>query len=429
MEGYLWNKAIEGRSREQLDLLEDERLRSTVSCVYNKVPHYQETLKNKGIFPEDIKTREDIAKLPFTYKADLRAAYPFYMLAVPMDQVLRVHSSSGTTGRPTVVAYSRNDLAMWTDCIARNLAAVGIQPGHLIQNAYGYGLFTGGLAFQYGAEKIGAAVIPASVGQGLKQLSLLRDFKPDVLLCTPSFAASLLQIAREKKISLEELNLKAGIFGGEFWSESLRRKIEEGFGIKAYDTYGLSEVIGPGVAHECEVRDGLHINEDHFFPEIVDVETGEVLPAGELGELVLTSLTKEAMPILRYRTGDITRLIRGECPCGRSFIRMARTLGRVQDLIHVQQSKVFPVEIENILLQFPELYENYKIFLQDKNTQDNIEIWVEATNELRDSKPFATKIIAEIQNQLHIEAHIKLVPAGTFKKSEGKAKRVEIGSI
>jgi len=425
MQGYLWDKSSEGQPREQLEVIQSERLRKTVRDVYHKVPFYREKLKAKGLCPEDIKARTDISHLPFTCKDDLRAAYPFYMLAVPMDRVVRIHSSSGTTGNPTVVAYTANDIAMWSDCSARNLAAIGICPGHLIQNAYGYGLFTGGLAFQYGAEKIGAAIIPASSGQGLKQLVFLRDFKPDILLCTPSFAVTLLQVAKEEKISLEELNLKAGIFGGEFWSEGLRKKLEEGFGIKAYDTYGLSEVIGPGVSHECEAREGLHINEDHFLPEIVDPETGQTLPEGELGELVLTSLTKEAMPILRYRTGDITRLMRGRCPCGRSLGRMARSAGRVQDLICSQQSKIFPIEIENILFQFPELQQNYKIFLNKENPQNSIEIKAEAAREILNSSALPSRISNEIWTQLHIDTQIRLVPAGTLPKSEGKAMRIE----
>lgn len=425
----IWNRHFECMSREDMRRIQGERLRETVERVYFNVPYYRERMQSSGLGPESINSIDDISKLPFTNKTDLRDNYPFGLFAVPMSEIVRVHASSGTTGKPTVVGYTRTDLASWSEVIARTLTAAGAGRNDYIQVAYGYGLFTGGLGLHYGGEKIGASVIPISGGNTHRQIQLMKDFGTTVLACTPSYALYIAEALEESGIKREELKLKAGVFGAEPWTENMRREIETKLGIKAIDIYGLSEIIGPGVASECELQNGLHINEDHFFPEIIDPETGEVLPDGEVGELVFTTITKQGLPLIRYRTHDLSRLTHEVCECGRTLVRMEKSLGRSDDMLIIRGVNLFPSQIETVLLEMSEIKPYYQIIVDRVNNLDTIELQVEV-----EEKFFQDKIsqLQTIKNKLAENLHsatglgikVTLVEPKTIERSEGKAKRV-----
>jgi len=419
-------EAIPPRDMEKLQL---ERLRAGVARVSNTVPFYRATLSDAGVTAEGIRSLEDLARLPFTSKRDLHDHYPFGLLAVPMKDVIRLHASSGTTGRPTVVAYTRNDIGMWSGLMARTFAAAGVTPDDRVHNAYGYGLFTGGLGFHYGAETLGATVIPVSGGNTKRQLMIMRDFGSTVLCCTPSYSLLIAEVAREDGIDLRSLPLKVGIFGAEPWSERMREEIESRLGIVALNVYGLSEVIGPGVSSECTEKQGMHISEDHFIPEIIDPGTGERLPDGEMGELVLTCLTKEALPLIRYRTRDRTRLLRGKCACGRTTVRMERLVGRTDDMIVVRGVNVFPSQIETVLLQVGDVEPHYQIVVDRTAAyMDELDILVEVPAGIYGSQDrlvqLEKRLSYEVQSALGITCNIKLVGPGEIGRSEGKAVRV-----
>jgi phenylacetate-CoA ligase len=415
--------------REELKILQTERLVATVEHVYHNVPYFRQKMQEKGLEPGDIRSLEDLNKLPFTTKQDLRDNYPYGLFAVPLSEIVRIHASSGTTGKPTVVGYTRKDIATWAELMARTLVCGGAKKDSIIQNAYGYGLFTGALGVHYGAEKIGASLIPISGGNSKRQVMLMKDFGTTILACTPSYAIHLAEVIDEEGIKKEDLKLEAGIFGAEPWSEKMRQEIEEKLGISAIDIYGLSEIIGPGVASECSHKSGLHINEDHFIPEVINPETGEVLPYGEKGELVFTTITKEGIPVIRYRTRDITRLIPEKCECGRTFIRMERVSGRTDDMIIIRGVNVFPSQIEEILLGIGETEPHYLLIVERQGNLDVLEIWVEVSerifsDEVKKLEGLERKIRKEIESTLGIGAKIKLVEPKTIPRSEGKAQRV-----
>lgn len=424
-----WNEKYERLPREELLSLQLERLKQTVErCFYN-VPHYRKAMQELGIEPEDIQTLDDLQKLPFTMKDDLRDNYPYGMFAVPLSEVVRIHSSSGTTGKPTVVGYTRHDLHVWSELMARSLTCGGAAKGDVIHNAYGYGLFTGGLGIHYGAEKIGASVIPISGGNTKRQIMIMKDYGSTVLTCTPSYALYLAEVMREMGYTKEDFRLKCGILGAEPWSDNMRNEIEEKLGIMALDIYGLSEIIGPGVAMECPEKQGLHIWEDHFIAEIIDPDTGEVLPPGEQGELVITSLTKEALPMIRYRTRDITYLIDEPCACGRTHRRLFRFSGRTDDMLIIRGVNVFPSQIESVLLEIGETEPHYQLIVDREGTMDTLEVWVEVSadkfsDEVKGLESLARTIQASIESTLGISVKVKLVEPKTIQRSEGKAKRV-----
>ena len=378
VKSYIWDE-IETLPRPEMEKLQVERLRTGIDRVSRTVPFYKKKLSEAGITAGSIRSLEDLNRLPFTIKADLRDNYPFGLVAVPMKEVIRLHASSGTTGKPTVVAYTRNDIALWSDLMARTYAAAGVTADDVVHNAYGYGLFTGGLGFHYGAERLGAAVIPISGGNTKRQLILMLDFGSTVLCCTPSYSLLIAEAAEEDGIDLRSFPLKVGIFGAEPWSERMREEIESRLGIVALNVYGLSEVIGPGVSVECTEKKGMHIFEDQFFPEIIDPETNQPVPDGEVGELVFTCLTKEALPLIRYRTRDRTRLMREKCACGRTTVRMERVVGRTDDMIIVRGVNVFPSQIESVLLQAGEVEPQYEIIVdRTADHLDELDVLVEA---------------------------------------------------
>jgi len=427
---YFWDKKTECMSLDELRELQGERLKNTVRFAYDNVPFYRRKLDAAGVNPEDIKSIDDITKLPFTTKEDFRDNYPFGMFAVPLEQVVRIHASSGTTGKQTVVGYTENDIGVWSEAMARTLSAGGTTKGDIVQNAYGYGLFTGGLGAHYGAEKIGASVVPISGGNTKRQLQIMQDFGCTVLCCTPSYAVLLGESAAEQGIDTSKLPLKAGFFGAEPWSENVRREIEEKLHIDALDIYGLSEVMGPGVSYECMEKAGLHVSEDHFYPEIIDPETGERQPDGYKGELVFTSLTKEALPLIRYRTRDVTYLFSDNCGCGRVFRRMHRVLGRTDDMLIIRGVNVFPSQIESILMEIDGTEPHYLIVVdREKGRMDQLEVWVEVSpkmvsDEVRKLEAIERAIVAELESLLGISLKIRLVEPKTIARSEGKAKRV-----
>jgi phenylacetate-CoA ligase len=420
---------VEILSRSEMQKLQLQRLRDGIERVSKNVPFYKERLAESGVTANDIHSLEDLARLPFTVKSDLRDHYPFGLLAVPMKEVIRVHASSGTTGKPTVVAYTRNDLDLWSELMARTYAAAGATDEDVVHNAYGYGLFTGGLGFHYGAERLGAAVIPVAGGNTKRQLMIMRDFGSTVLCCTPSYALLIAEVAEENGIDLNSLPLKIGMFGAEPWSDRMREEIESRLGIVALNVYGLSEIIGPGVSVECTHKQGMHIFEDHFIPEIVDPESDERLPEGELGELVLTCITKEALPLVRYRTRDRTRLSTEKCVCGRTTVRMERVVGRTDDMIIVRGVNVFPSQIETVLLQVENVEPHYQIIV-DRNAAytDELDILVEAPAEIYSSKEhliqLEKRLSYEVQSTLGISCKVKLVGPREIERSEGKAVRV-----
>jgi len=425
----MWNPEAESMPRSKREEIQFERLKQTVRRCYEKIPFYRKKFDEIGLKPEDIKSLDDLEKLPFTTKDDLRENYPFGLFAVPMDQVVRIHASSGTTGKPTVVGYTRNDIEVWAEVMARALGCGEVTGRDIIQNAYGYGLFTGGLGIHYGAEKLGATVIPISGGNTKRQIMIMRDFGSTVLTCTPSYALYIAEVAEEMGIDLKELNLRVGFFGAEPWSENMRKQIEERLGLHALDIYGLSEVIGPGVANECMYKNGLHIFDDHFIPEIINPETGERLPYGEEGELVFTCVTKEAMPLIRYRTRDITRLIPEPCPCGRTHIRMARVTGRSDDMLIIRGVNVFPSQIESVLMEIEETEPHYQIIVDRVNQLDVLEVQVEVneklfSDEVRKLELVKKKIQNELESALGLSIQVTLVEPKTIQRSEGKAVRV-----
>ena len=405
------------------------RLQVVVHRAYDNVALFRQRLDDSGVTPADIQSLEDIAKLPFTVKTDLRDTYPFGLFASPLDEVVRVHASSGTTGKPIVVAYTQGDLDVWSSVMVRTFAACGVRSNDIVQNAYGYGLFTGGLGAHYGAEALGATVIPISGGNSDRQIMVMKDFGSTVICATPSYFLHLIEAAAEQGIDIKELPLKAGIFGAEPWTQAMRERIEAESGIKAYDIYGLSEIIGPGVASECCEQDGLHIFEDHFYPEIIDPETGDVLPEGEKGELVLTTLSKQAMPMIRYRTRDITHFITEPCPCGRTIRRMKRIGARSDDMMIIRGVNVFPSQIEGALLRVEGTLPHYQIVLTREKDLDQLEIQVEVTGELFTDKVGSLESLKkqlghEVTTVTGIRATISLVEPHTIERSQGKAKRV-----
>ncbi|BAU23632.1 phenylacetate-CoA ligase [Caldimicrobium thiodismutans] len=425
-----WNKDLETMPREKLRSLQLERLKRIVKYAYEKVPFYRKRFDTSGIKPEDIRSLEDIKYIPFTSKADLREVYPFGMFAVPLSEIVEIHSSSGTTGKPVVMGYTKNDIEVWKEVMARSITTMGVTREDIIQIAYGYGLFTGGLGFHYGALAIGATIVPASAGNTRRQIELMRDFGSTVICCTPSYALYLAEYAKDEMgIDPSSLKLKAGSFGAEMWTEEMRREIEKRFGIKAYNVYGLTEIIGPGVAHECSEQKGLHIWEDHFYPEIIDPETGEPLPEGERGELVLTTLTKEGVPMIRFRTRDITAFISGECPCGRTAIRIERIRGRSDDMIKVRGVMLFPYQIEKAILEVQGVEPHYQIILTRPQHLDEIEVQVEMSkeafsDEVRELEVLKKKLEKRIEETVGIRVKVTLVEPKSIPRSEGKAKRV-----
>ncbi len=427
----IYNDEYETMPREALEAIQLRRLRQTVERVYNTVPFYRKRFDEAHVKPEDIKSLDDLKRLPFTTKQDMRDNYPFGLFAVPMGQIVRIHASSGTTGKPTVVGYTRRDIKVWSELMARALAAAGVTQNDIIHNAYGYGLFTGGLGVHYGAETLGASVIPVSGGNTKRQITIMRDFRPTVLTCTPSYSLHLAEVAQEMGVDFKkDLAIRVGIFGAEPWSEAMRQEIEKKLGIDAVDIYGLSEIMGPGVAIECiEAKNGLHIFEDHFIPEIIDPETGEVLPYGETGELVLTTITKEGIPLIRYRTRDISTLYKEPCRCGRTLVRMARVRGRTDDMLIVRGVNVFPSQIESILMQYEEVAPHYVIIVDRKKALDTLEVQVEITqqlfsDEVRKLQELEGKIEKDIKETLGISCKVKLVEPKSIERSVGKAKRV-----
>lgn len=424
-----WNRPVETMGPEQLADIQSGRLKELVGRVYNQVPFYREKIQQTGLLPEDVNSLEDLAKLPFIHKQDMRDNYPYGLFAVPLSEIVRLHASSGTTGRPTVVGYTKRDIGMWSEVMARSLTAAGVSRQSFVQIAYGYGLFTGGLGVHYGAELVGASVIPVSSGNTHRQLLLMKDFGTTALACTPSYALHIAETMRESNINREELALKVGIFGAEPWSERMRKEIEEELGIKAIDIYGLSEIIGPGVACECEAQNGLHINEDHFYPEIINPETGVVLPDGEKGELVITTLTKEGMPMVRYRTRDLTVLQRGTCSCGRTLVRMGKVLGRSDDMLIIRGVNVFPSQVETVLLELGETSPHYQLIVDREDNMDLLTVMVEVTedmfsDEVRRLEILERKIKEALSSVLSVSAKVKLVGPKTIARSEGKAVRV-----
>ena len=427
--GKYFNEKIETASREELESLQSERLINTVKRVYDNVPAYRKKMDEAGIKPEDIKSVKDLSLLPFTYKQDLRDNYPYGLFACDMKDVVRIHASSGTTGKQTVVGYTNNDLDMWAECAARAIVAAGGSCDDIVHVAYGYGLFTGGLGIHAGATKLGSAVIPASTGNTARQLMMFKDFGSTILCCTPSYAMYLADSLEEHGMTKEDLKLKAGIFGAEPWTPGMRKQIEEKLGLVAHDIYGLSEVAGPGVSFDCECQDGLHINEDHFIAEVIDPETGKVLPYGEQGELVFTCVAKEALPLIRYRTRDITSLNIEKCSCGRTLVRMSKVTGRSDDMLIIRGVNVFPSQVESVLLTIKEVAPYYQLVVDRKNNLDTLEVKVEINEQIfSDSVKEISAIESEIRRKLDsvlgISAKVTLVEPHTIERSEGKAKRI-----
>ena len=427
--GKYFSKEIETASRETLENIQSERLVKTVKRVYDNVPAYRKRMDEIGLKPEDIRSIKDLNKLPFTYKQDLRDNYPYGLFACDMKDVVRIHASSGTTGKQTVVGYTKNDIDMWAECAARALVAAGADENDIVHVSYGYGLFTGGLGLHDGATKLGAAVIPASTGNTRRQLQMFKDFGSTVLCCTPSYAMYLGDSLAEYGMTKDDIKLKAGVFGAEPWTPAMRDQIQEKLGIVAHDIYGLSEIAGPGVAFDCECQNGLHINEDHFIPEIINPETGEVLPYGEQGELVFTCISKEALPLIRYRTRDISSLTIEKCSCGRTFVRMSKVTGRSDDMLIVRGVNVFPSQVESGLLTIKEVAPYYQLVVDRKNNLDTLEVLVEMNEQIfSDSVKAIEAVEAEIRKKLDsvlgISAKVTLVEPFSIERSEGKAKRV-----
>ncbi|WP_227373551.1 phenylacetate--CoA ligase PaaK [Haladaptatus halobius] len=415
-------------SRDELRALQDERLAETVARAYENVSFYRNALDDAGVSPDDIEGVEDISHLPFTTKEDFRDEYPDGMFAVPREDIRRIHASSGTTGKPKIVSYTESDLDVWREVMARSLAAAGVEPGHVVQNAYGYGLFTGGLGFHDGVEELGACVIPVGGGNTARQIDMLRDLESDVLACTPSYCLYLVEAAEERGIDPRDLALSTVVIGAEPFTDPMREEIEDALDVTAVDVYGLSEIIGPGVSIECaEVQEGLHVWEDHFYPEIIDPATGEVLPEGEEGELVLTSLTKEALPVLRYRTGDMTSLTYEKCDCGRTAVRMGNVTGRADDLLIVRGVNVYPSQIEDVMVDLDAVAPHYRIDLTRDGNLDRMKITVEYHEEFEDSPDeLRDRIRVRLDEILDVTPdELEVVEPGAIDRTEvGKVKRV-----
>ncbi len=419
---------VEGASREEIREIQSKRLRETVERCYNNVPFYKKKFDEIGLKPEDIQTIDDITKIPFTVKQDLRDNYPFGLNAVPKKDVVRVHASSGTTGKQTVVSYTKGDIERWSECAARALYAIGTRPEDKVHVSYGYGLFTGGLGLHYGAEYMGATVVPASTGNTKRQIALLQDFESNVICCTPSYALVIAETMKEMGIDPEKLPLRAGFFGAEPWTESMRKEIEKSLSLKAYDIYGLSEIAGPGVSYECCAQKGMHICEDYFYPEIVDPDTLEPLPEGSYGELVFTCIGKEALPLLRYRTRDITCLTYEKCECGRTLVRMKKPKGRSDDMLIIRGVNVFPSQVEHVILSMG-MEPNYQIIVDRVNNLDTMTVCIEMAEDLiSDSvkriEQAEKDLSAAMLSTLGVGAKVKLVEPRSLPRTEGKAKRV-----
>lgn len=428
MEHIYWNKTMECMDRESLRAIQDERLRDVVRRVYVHVPFYREKMQKLGITPADIRGVQDLHLLPFTEKQDLRDNYPFGLFAVPQSEIVRIHASSGTTGKPSVSGYTSGDIDRWSELMARAMYCAGVTKGDVVQVAYGYGLFTGGLGAHYGAERVGASVIPMSGGNTQRQLMLMEDFGSTALCCTPSYALNLAEALQNAGIALDRIKLKAGIFGAEAWTEKMRDRIEEMLGIDALNVYGLSEVMGPGVSMECLCKSGMHIWEDHFLPEVIG-EDGKALPYGEKGDLTFTTLTKHGMPLLRYRTHDICQLTDEPCACGRTHVRMGRIEGRTDDMLIIRGVNVFPSQIEHTLLQIKGVEPHYMIIVDRDGAMDTVEVQVELSRELvgdtvMEIEALRSKVQAKLASEVLIHAHVTLCQPGSLKRSEGKAQRV-----
>lgn len=427
MERY-YSPEIETAPREKIVALQNERLAATVRRVYENVPFYRNKMEQAGVTPDDIRTIDDLHKLPFSYKQDLRDTYPYGLFAVPMKDVVRLHASSGTTGKQIVVGYTRNDLEVWDECVARALTAAGCTDEDIVHVSYGYGLFTGGLGADGGAKRIGATTIPVSSGNTQRQVTILKDFGSTILCCTPSYALHIAEVLYANGYTKDDIKLKAGVFGAEPWTNEMRRQIEDLLGLTAYDIYGLTEIIGPGVAFECKEQTGMHVNEDHFIVEVIDPDTGEVLPEGTQGELVFTCITKEAFPILRYRTRDIGVITRGKCSCGRTLVKMTKPRGRTDDMLIIRGVNVFPSQIETVLLE-KGYTANYQIVVDRANNFDSIEVQVEISNEIfsdtvRGLAERAKDLAAALKTLLGVAAKVTLLEPNSIPRSEGKAVRV-----
>ncbi len=425
----IWNKAKETMSRDEMHDLQGKRLVKLVKYVYTNVKFYREKMQALGIEPGDIHGIEDIVKLPFTTKQDLRDNYPYGLQAAPASEIVRVHASSGTTGNPTIVGYTQKDIEIWAECVSRCLGAAGMSKEDTFSVSYGYGLFTGGLGLHYGVENIGAAVVPTSTGNTEKHLRLMRDLKITGTAATPSYMLYLAETMEKMGIKKEDLSLKAALCGAEPWTENMRQEIQNKLGLKMFNIYGLSEVLGPGVSYECECQNGSHICEDHFFPEIIDPDTLEPLPYGQQGELVFTTLTKEGMPVLRYRTRDISSLIIDECPCGRKNIKMGAIMGRSDDMLIIRGINVFPSQVESVILSLPEFEPRYMIIVDRVNNLDTIQVQVEVRKEFYSTdtvKELALKkkLAAKLQSVIAIKADIKIMAPGSIERYQGKSVRV-----
>jgi phenylacetate-CoA ligase len=425
----IWNTDFESLAGAAMTRLQGERLGRLVDVLYRRVPFYQKKMDGMGVRPQDIQGIDDITRLPFTTKDEMRDVYPYGLLAVGLHEIVEIHTSSGTTGKPVVDAYTEGDIEVWAEAMARTLTAGGTTQHDIVQNAYGYGLFTGGLGVHYGARRIGATVIPISGGNTRRQLAILRDFKSTVMACTPSYSLYLAEAAREEGLEFSKVGLKAGFFGAEPWSESMRAEIEQKLCLLSIDIYGLTEIIGPGVAMECEHHTGLHINEDHFYAEVIDPVSGTVLPDGTKGELVITTLTKEGTPLLRYRTRDITYMDRTPCACGRTTVRMHRVLGRTDDMLIIRGVNVFPSQIEEVILKVEGTEPHYQLVVERRDQLDELEVQVEMnekvfSDEIRGLERMERRIEEELYASLNIHTRVRLVEPKTIARSEGKAKRI-----
>jgi len=428
MQGNYYEPEIECASREVLHYIQSQKLVKMVENCYNKIPVYKKKFDEIGILPGDIKSIDDVSKLPFTYKTDLRDSYPFGMFAVPHEELVRIHASSGTTGKQTVVGYTKHDIDIWARSAARGIAAAGGTKSDFIHISYGYGLFTGGMGIHYGAEKLGATAIPVSTGNTKRQIMIFQDFGSNILCCTPSYAMYIGETMRDMGVDPKSLNLRAGIFGAEPWTENMRKEIEKLLAIKAYDIYGLSEIAGPGVACECSMQNGMHVNEDMFYPEVIDSKTGEPVPDGTYGELVFTCIGKEALPLVRYRTKDICKLDHSPCECGRTLVRMSKPRGRVDDMLIIRGINVFPSQIESVLLELG-MNPNYQMVVDRVDNLDSLEVQVEMTEEMfsdtiRNLEGIEHRIANALQSTLNVVAKIRLLEPNSIPRSEGKAKRV-----
>jgi phenylacetate-CoA ligase len=426
---YFWQEKEEARPREDLRHAQLLRLKNIISYAYENVKFYRELFDSHSIRPDKIKNFDDLKKIPFTTKRDINNNYPYGFFAVPLRSVIRIHSSSGTTGKPTVVGYTRNDIEIWKDMIARIMVMGGVSDSDIVQVAFHYGLFTGGFGLHYGAEHLGATVIPVSSGNSKRQIMIMKDYKTTTLICTPSYGLHLTEVLDDMGIKKEDLSLRYALLGGEPFNEILRQRFEERLGIIATDNYGLSEVMGPGVAGECIYKKGLHINEDHFYPEIIDPETGEVLPEGSIGELVLTTLTREAIPLLRYRTRDITRIYYDSCPCGRTFIKMDKPKGRTDDMFIVNGVNIYPTQIEEVIYDNKSVTGHYQIYLKKNGYLDSLEVHIEVDesifyDEMKKQKSLLDSLTDKLNNALGVKAIIKFVSPKSIERFEGKSKRV-----